>query len=496
MSSSIELSVSQSSWLSPLNYIDGNWLHAASAEYIEVFNPATGAIVAVVPDSSDDDALLALDAAYDAFQHWRKTDVRTRSNLLREWHRLIVENTEDLAILMSLEQGKPLAEARGEVAYGASYVLWYAEEALRLSGTILPNLLGDRQQRVRIEPVGVVACITPWNFPLAIIARKIAPALAAGCTVVAKPSEETPLTALALADLAHRAGIPKGVLNMVVASRENTPVLVKAWLDDPRVRKISFTGSTAVGKYLAKESAQTLKRLSLELGGNAPFIVFDSAQIDVAVSALLQGKFRNGGQTCICPNRVFVQESVYEAFCSALVAKVESLKCGPATQVDAEIGPMINAKAIQKIDSHIDSAKTGGARVLCGGFRLSGADFESGHFYCPTVLVDVPKGTLFCHEETFGPVVPVFKFKSEEDVVAEANSTPYGLAAYFCSEDYRQIERVAASLDVGVVGINTGIVASEAAPFGGVKESGYGREGSKQGLLDYCDTKYLCQSMT
>ncbi|MCA3831085.1 MAG: NAD-dependent succinate-semialdehyde dehydrogenase, partial [Burkholderia sp.] len=401
-----------------------------------------------------------------------------------------VAHTDDLAKLMSREQGKPFAEARGEVAYGASYVLWFAEEATRTYGDLIPQQQRGKRLSAVKEPIGIVAAITPWNFPLAMIARKIAPALAAGCTVVAKPAEDTPLTALALAFLAQEAGVPPGVLNMIAASRERGIDAVGDWLADHRVRKITFTGSTPVGKLLARESAATLKKLSLELGGNAPFIVFDDAELDAAVDGLMAAKFRNGGQTCVSPNRVYVQAGVYDAFAAKLAARVAALKVAPATDPAAQIGPMINARAVDKITRHVGDAIERGARVLAGGKRLT----ELGpNFYAPTVLADATADMQLTCEETFGPVAALFRFDTEDEAVDAANDTPFGLAAYFYTQDVRRIARVSARLETGIVGINEGALASEAAPFGGVKESGYGREGSRYGLDDYLSIKYLCQ---
>jgi succinate-semialdehyde dehydrogenase/glutarate-semialdehyde dehydrogenase len=376
------------------------------------------------------------------------------------------------------------------VAYAASYIEWFGEQATRMNGEVIPTPVPGRRLLALREPVGVVAAITPWNFPAAMIARKIAPALAAGCTVVCKPAEDTPLTSLALVALAEEAGVPAGVLNIVTASRQRTPEVVDAWLDDPRVRKITFTGSTPVGVHLARRSADTLKKLSLELGGNAPFIVFEDADLDAAVEGLMAAKFRNGGQTCVCPNRVFVHAKVHDAFADKLVARVSALKVGPATDRSSQIGPMINDRAIDKIDRHVKDALAKGATVLTGGRRLA----ELGPtYYAPTVLAGANADMACACEETFGPVVPLTTFTTEDEVVAAANDTPFGLAAYFYSQDVRRIWRVADALESGIVGINEGAVAAEAAPFGGVKESGYGREGSVHGLDDYLHIKYVCQ---
>ncbi|KFX28760.1 NAD-dependent succinate-semialdehyde dehydrogenase [Ralstonia solanacearum] len=472
------------------NLIDGQWMGGADGERFAVTDPATGSIIAKVPDSSAADARAATDAAARAFPAWRDALPAERAAILRRWHAGIVANADALGRLISLEQGKPFAEGRGEVLYGASYVAWFADEATRIYGDLIPQQQRGKRMSAVKEPVGVVAAITPWNFPLAMIARKIAPALAAGCTVVAKPAEDTPLTALALARLAQEAGLPPGVLNMISASRERGVAAVADWLQDGRVRKITFTGSTPVGKYLARESAGTLKKLSLELGGNAPFIVFDDADLDAAIAGLLAAKFRNGGQTCVCPNRVYVQAGVYDRFAARLTERVSALKVAPASDPDAQIGPMINARAVDKIERHVQDAVAQGARVLAGGRRLP----EVGaHFYAPTVLADANPHMALCGEETFGPVVPLFRFADEAEVVQAANDTPFGLAAYFYSQDMRRIDRVSRALEAGIVGINEGALASEAAPFGGVKESGYGREGSKYGLDDYLSIKYLCQ---
>jgi succinate-semialdehyde dehydrogenase/glutarate-semialdehyde dehydrogenase len=475
------------------NFIGGTWRPAHDHALYDVADPAVARTFAQVPDSTPADARDAVDAAQAAFGAWRSTPARDRSRLLQRWHALILANQEDLARLMSREQGKPLAEARGEVAYGASYVEWFAAEAVRADGDIIPEPVRGRKMLVLREPVGVVAAITPWNFPLAMIARKIAPALAAGCTVVAKPAEDTPLTALALARLAEEAGVPAGVLNLVTASRARAPALVAEWLADARVRKITFTGSTAVGKLLARESAATLKRLSLELGGNAPFIVFEDADLDAAVDGLMAAKFRNGGQTCVSPNRVLVEAGVYAAFAEKITARVAALRVGPAARPESQVGPMINARAVEKIERHVQDALARGAKLLTGGRRVRDAIADGPNYYAPTVLGGVDPGAQLCGEETFGPVVSLFAFRGEEEAVRRANDTPHGLASYFYSRDVARIWRVAGRLECGVVGINEGAFSSEAAPFGGIKDSGYGREGSRRGLDDYLQSKYLCQ---
>ena len=473
------------------NFIAGTWRDAGSGHRLPVLNPADQRPFAEVPDSDAADARAAADAAHAAFPAWRDTPAKQRAQILKRWLALINEHQEDLGRLISREQGKPFAEGKGEVLYAASYVEWFAEEAVRICGDVIAPPVVGRQMLALKEAVGVVAVITPWNFPAAMIARKIAPALAAGCTVVAKPAEDTPLTALALVRLAELAGVPAGVLNIVCASRAQTPEVVDAWLADGRVRKISFTGSTPVGKHLARESAATLKKLSLELGGNAPFIVFDDADIDAAVAGLLAAKFRNGGQTCVCPNRVYVQDGVFAAFADKLAAKVGALKVGPATEPDAQIGPMINARAVEKILLHITDAVAQGAKLLVGGTRVR--EELGPNYVAPTVLAEPSNAALVCCEETFGPVVPLFRFKTEAEAITLANDTPFGLASYFYSQNVGRIHRVAAALETGIVGINEGAVAAEAAPFGGVKESGYGREGSRHGLEDYMHIKYVCQ---
>ncbi|MBD9663165.1 NAD-dependent succinate-semialdehyde dehydrogenase [Variovorax sp. VRV01] len=471
------------------NFIAGEWCSAADRT-LDVTDPATGALIAQVPDSGADAARAAADAAHAAFPAWRRTPAKQRAQILKRWNDLVLAHQDDLGRLISREQGKPLAEGIGEVAYAASYIEWFAEEATRANGDVIPAPVPGRRMFAIKEPVGVVAAITPWNFPAAMIARKIAPALAAGCTVVCKPAEDTPLTSLALVRLAQEAGVPAGVLNIVTASRERTPEVVDVWLDDARVRKITFTGSTPVGKHLARRSADTLKKLSLELGGNAPFIVFEDADLHAAVDGLMAAKFRNGGQTCVCPNRVFVHEAVHDEFAELLAARVAALRVGPAGDSASQIGPMINARAIEKIERHVQDAVARGARVLAGGTRLPAL---GPNYFAPTVLVNADATMACACEETFGPVVPLTRFANEAEVVAQANDTPFGLAAYFYSRDLRRIWRVADALEAGIVGINEGALAAEAAPFGGVKDSGYGREGSVHGLDDYLHTKYVCQ---
>lgn len=489
----ISLALRDTSLLHDKNFLGGEWVDCADGRHFTVLDPATDMPFAMVPDSGAADARRGLDIAYEAFSKWRKVPAKTRAQILRRWYSLIVQNADDLGRLISKEQGKPLAEGKGEVLYAASYVEWFAEEATRIDGEIVPAADPGRMLFTIREPVGVVAAITPWNFPVAMIARKIAPALAAGCTVVCKPAEDTPLTSLALVHLASLAGVPAGVLNIMTGSRERTPEIIDVWLDDARVRKITFTGSTPVGKHLARRSADTLKKLSLELGGNAPFIVFDDADLSAAVDGLMAAKFRNGGQTCVCPNRIYVQDSVHDAFVQKLVQRVAALKVGPATEPESQIGPMINARAVDKIERHVQDAVAKGAKIMTGGHRVKSATCGGPNYYAPTVLTDVTTSMDCSREETFGPVAPVTRFRDEAEVVAEANATPFGLAAYFYSTDVRRIWRLANALEAGIVGVNEGAVASEAAPFGGIKDSGYGREGSRHGIAEYMHMKYVCQ---
>jgi len=469
-------------------WIDNGRVSSTDAGTFRVDNPATGSLIAEVADCGTPEARAATDAAFRAFACWRKLLARERAAHLQAWLALVRKNQEDLARLISLEQGKPLVESRGEVAYGAAYIEWFAEEAKRTYGDVIPETAPGRKIIVTKEPVGVAAAITPWNFPIAMLARKIAPALAAGCTIVAKPAEDTPLSALALALLASEAGVPAGVINVVPASRSRAASVVDAWLEDERVRKLSFTGSTAVGKHLAQASASTLKRLSLELGGNAPFIVFGDADLDQAVKGMIAAKFRNAGQTCICANRIYVADAIYDDFAERAVEAVSKLRVGAAGEGNAEIGPLINAKALEKVERHVANAIERGARVLVGGKRHA----LGRYFYEPTVLADVDSTMSLSCEETFGPVAPLFRFSTEEEVIMAANSTPFGLASYFYSRDIARVMRVAAALESGMIGINEAAISTEVAPFGGVKDSGYGREGSPYGIDEYLQTKYLC----
>ncbi|RXG90930.1 NAD-dependent succinate-semialdehyde dehydrogenase [Bradyrhizobium vignae] len=488
----MSLELSRGDLVESRNFIAGNWTGGVESS-LAVTDPSNGSLLSNVPDSGAAEAKAAVDAAQSAFKTWRAMPARDRAQILKRWNDAIVTHLDDLGRLISREQGKPLAEGRSEVLYAAGYVEWFAEQATRANGEVIPSPFRNKRLLAVREPVGVVAVVTPWNFPAAMIARKIAPALAAGCTVVAKPAEDTPLSALALVKLAQEAGVPPGVINIVTASRERTPTVVDAWLGDDRVRKISFTGSTPVGKHLARESASTLKKVSLELGGNAPFIVFEDANIEAAVEGLMAAKFRNGGQTCVCPNRVYVHEVVHDAFVAKLAERVGALKVGPANDPTSQIGPMINERAVKKIERHVRNAVSQGARIVVGGERIRKPGAPQAAYFAPTVLVGTTPSMECSCEETFGPIVPVTRFSDEADVVAQANATPFGLAAYFYTESPARIWRVAEALESGIVGINEGVFSAEAAPFGGVKESGYGREGSVHGLDDYQHIKYLCQ---
>ena len=464
--------------------IGGQWV--AGPTRFDVTDPATGLTLADVANLGPADAEAAIAAANAAWPAWRNKTAKERSLILRQWFELLMANQDDLARIMTAEQGKPFPEAKGEVAYGASFVEWFAEEAKRVNGETLPQFDNNRRLMVIKQPIGVCAAITPWNFPIAMITRKVAPALAAGCTVVIKPAELTPLTALAAAELALRAGIPAGVLNMITADADQSIAVGKVICASDVVRHISFTGSTEVGRILMAQSAPTVKKMSLELGGNAPFIVFDDADIDSAVEGAFASKYRNAGQTCVCSNRFYVQEGVYDAFVEKFAAKVRTAKVGNGFDEGVNQGPMIEEAALVKVQRHVDDALAKGARVLVGGKRLPGQFFE------PTLVADATADMLCATEETFGPFAPVFKFKTEEEVVAAANNTEFGLASYFYSRDIGRIYRVGEALEYGMVGINVGILATEHVPFGGVKQSGLGREGSHHGMDDYVEIKYLC----
>ena len=464
--------------------INGEWVQGASR--FDVLDPATGLKLADVANLGPADAEAAIAAANTAWAGWKNKTAKERSIILRKWYDLLMANQDDLARIMTAEQGKPLAEAKGEVAYGASFVEWFAEEAKRVNGETLPQFDNNRRLMVLKQPIGVCAAITPWNFPLAMITRKVAPALAAGCPVVIKPAELTPLTALAAAELAIRAGLPAGVLNMITADASNSIAVGKVLCASDVVRHISFTGSTEVGRILMAQSAPTVKKMSLELGGNAPFIVFNDADIDSAVEGAFASKYRNAGQTCVCSNRLYVQEGVYDEFVTKFAAKVKTAKVGNGFEDGVNQGPLIEEAALVKVQRHVDDAVAKGARVVAGGKRLAGQFFE------PTVVADATADMLCAKEETFGPFAPVFKFKTEQEAIAAANNTEFGLASYFYSRDIGRIYRVAEALEYGMVGINVGILATEHVPFGGVKQSGLGREGSHHGMDDYVEIKYLC----
>jgi succinate-semialdehyde dehydrogenase/glutarate-semialdehyde dehydrogenase len=467
-------------------YVDGQWIDADDASRFAVTNPADGELIAEVASLGQAETARAIDAAEAAWPVWREKTAKERSAVLRKWYELIMANQEDLARLLSWEQGKPLAESRGEIAYGASFIEWFAEEAKRVYGDVIPHDKQGRRLVVIKQPIGVVAAITPWNFPNAMITRKVGPALAAGCTVVLKPASETPLSALALAELGARAGIPAGVLNVVPGN--NSRAIGGELTGNPKVRKLSFTGSTGIGKLLMAQCAESIKKVSLELGGNAPFIVFDDADLDAAVQGAIGSKFRNSGQTCVCTNRFLVQNGVYDEFSRRLVAAVEALKVAPASEDGAQQGPLINAKAVEKIQEHIADALDKGARLLSGGkpHALGGSFFE------PTVLGDVNTEMLVARDETFGPLAPIFRFGSETEAIAMANDTEFGLASYLYTRDLGRAWRVSEALEYGMVGVNEGLISTEVAPFGGIKQSGLGREGSHYGIDDYIEQKYMC----
>lgn len=467
-------------------YVNGQWIEADDGTRFEVTNPANGETIAEVSSLGQIETARAIAAAEAALPAWRARTAKERSTLLRKWFDLIMANQEDLARLLSLEQGKPLAESRGEIAYGASFIEWFAEEAKRIYGDVIPHDKQGRRLVVIKQAIGVVAAITPWNFPNAMITRKVGPALAAGCTVVVKPASETPLSALALAELAERAGIPAGVLNIVTGNRARE--IGAEMTANPAVQKVSFTGSTGIGKVLMAQCAQTIKKVSLELGGNAPFIVFDDADLDAAVQGAIGSKFRNSGQTCVCTNRLLVQDSVYDEFTRRLVAAVNALKVAPADEDGAQQGPLINAKAVAKIEEHIGDALGKGATLLAGGK----AHALGGNFFEPTVLGDVTSAMLVARDETFGPLAPVFRFETEAEAIAMANDTEFGLASYLYTRDLGRAWRVSEALEYGMVGVNEGLISTEVAPFGGIKQSGLGREGSKYGIDDYIEQKYMC----
>ncbi|WP_312930507.1 NADP-dependent succinate-semialdehyde dehydrogenase [Stutzerimonas nitrititolerans] len=466
-------------------YVDGAWLDADGGQTLEVNNPAGGEVLGTVPKMGAAETRRAIEAAERALPAWRDLTAKERSQTLRRWFELIMQNQEDLARLMPLEQGKPLTESRGEIAYAASFIEWFAEEAKRIYGDTIPGHQKDKRIIVIKQPIGVTAAITPWNFPAAMITRKAGPALAAGCTMVVKPASQTPFSALALAELAERAGIPKGVFSVVTGSAGDIGNELTA---NPIVRKITFTGSTEVGAKLMEQCAPGIKKVSLELGGNAPFLVFDDADLDEAVKGAMQSKYRNAGQTCVCVNRIYVQDGVYDAFAQKFQAAVEKLKIGNGLDDGVDVGPLIDDRAAAKVKEHIEDAVANGARVVTGGkaHSLGGSYFE------PTLMINVPHTAKVAKEETFGPLAPLFRFKDEAEAIALANDTEFGLAAYFYARDLGRVFRVAEALESGMVGVNTGMISTEVAPFGGVKSSGLGREGSKYGIEDYLEIKYLC----
>ena len=466
-------------------YVDGAWVDAPDGKTVAVSNPASGEPLGTVPSLGAKETEGAVAAAHAAFPAWAAKTAKERGTVLRRWYELIVAHADDIGTMMTAEQGKPLAEARGEVTYAASFVEWFAEEAKRMYGDVIPGHQADKRILVLRQPVGVVAAITPWNFPAAMITRKVAPALAAGCTVVCKPASQTPFTALALAELADRAGIPKGVFNVVTGSARAIGGVLTG---DARVRKLSFTGSTEIGKQLMAQCAGTMKKVSLELGGNAPFIVFDDADLDAAVAGAIASKYRNTGQTCVCANRLLVQAGVYDAFAAKLVEAVKKLAVGDGLKGATDQGPLIDESALAKVEEHVADAIAKGAKVAMGGKRHA----LGGTFYEPTVLTYVTPDMKVAGEETFGPVAPLFRFETEEEAIRMANDTEFGLAAYFYTRDLARSWRVSEALEYGIVGLNTGLISTEVAPFGGVKESGMGREGSKYGLMDFTEIKYVC----
>ncbi|CAI3925625.1 Acyl-CoA reductase or other NAD-dependent aldehyde dehydrogenase (AdhE) (PDB:1A4S) [Commensalibacter communis] len=467
-------------------YINGQWLDADSGQTINVTNPATNDVIGTVPKMGTDETRRAIEAAEKAQIQWRKKTAKERSVILRRWYDLVMKNQEDLALLLTLEQGKPLAEAKGEIAYGASYLEWFAEEAKRVYGDVIPGHMGDKRVIVLKQPIGVTAAITPWNFPNAMITRKAGAALAVGCTMVLKPATATPYSAFALAVLAEEAGVPAGVLNIITGAAK---AIGDELCENPIVRKLTFTGSTEIGAELMRNCASTVKKTSMELGGNAPFIVFDDADLDAAVEGAMISKYRNAGQTCVCANRLYVQKGVYDAFVEKLKVAVGKLKIGNGTEAGVTIGPMIDAKAVAKVQEHIEDAVSKGAKIAAGGKALGGNFFE------PTILANVPASAAVSKEETFGPLAPVFCFETDEEVVRLANDTEFGLASYLYANDMSRIIKVSEELEYGMVGINTGLISNEMAPFGGVKASGLGREGSKYGMDDYLEIKYLCVSI-
>lgn len=483
----LEKRLSDRSLLIQAAYVGGEWLKKAqSGDTLEVVNPSTGDRIARLPDLGADETRIAIDKAYDAQKDWAARTGKDRAGILRKWYDLMVANADDLAAILCAEMGKPLAEAKGEILYGASFIEWFAEEAKRVYGDVIPGHQPDKRIMVFKQPIGIVASITPWNFPNAMIARKVGPALAVGCAFVAKPAAETPLSALAMAYLAEKAGVPKGLFSVVTSKRSS--VIGKEFCDNDKVRKLTFTGSTEVGRVLMEQSAKQVMRTSMELGGNAPFIVFDDADLDAAVEGAMISKYRNNGQTCVCANRIYVQAGVYDAFAEKLVAAVNTIKVGDGFTDGVTAGPLISEAAVEKVESHIDDAVSKGALIATGGKRHD----LKGTFFEPTVLTGATRDMLIASDETFGPVAPLFKFDTVDDVIDQANDTIFGLASYFYAKDLANVWKVAEALEYGMVGINTGLISTEVAPFGGVKQSGQGREGSKYGCDDYLEVKYLC----
>ncbi|GAA5177606.1 NAD-dependent succinate-semialdehyde dehydrogenase [Modicisalibacter zincidurans] len=469
-------------------YIDGQWVDGAQGDTFEVTNPATGEVIARVASVGAAETRLAIEAAQRAMPAWQARTAKERSVILRRWHDLMMQHQDDLALIMTSEQGKPLAEARGEVAYGASFIEWFAEEAKRVYGDVIPTIANDRRLMTTRQPVGVVAAITPWNFPNAMLARKAGPALAVGCTFVIKPAKETPLSALAMIELAERAGVPAGVLNLVVGSSSSSSAIGNELTSNPAVRKLTFTGSTPVGKLLLKQCADSVKKVSMELGGNAPIIVFDDANLDKAVAGALASKYRNAGQTCICANRILVQDGVYDAFVEKFTAKVNEFTLGNGLDASVTMGPLVNEAAVKDVHAMVESALAGGAVATTGG----APDSQGACFYQPTVLTHVDSRMRVFREEIFGPVAPIFRFKDEAEAIAMANDTEVGLASYLYTRDIGRAWRVSESIEYGMVGVNEVAISNEATPFGGIKESGLGREGSKYGVDDYLEIKYIC----
>jgi succinate-semialdehyde dehydrogenase/glutarate-semialdehyde dehydrogenase len=470
-------------------FIAGEWVDAADGATFEVTNPARGDVLVNLPDMSVADATRAIEAAYAVQKGWAAHTGKERAAILRKWNDLMIANADDLAIILTAEMGKPLAEAKGEIMYAASFVEWFAEEAKRVYGETIPGPQRDKRITVLKEPIGVVASITPWNFPTAMIARKVAPALACGCTFVARPAESTPLSAIAMAVLAERAGVPAGVLS-VIPSSAASPIGIE-FCTNEKVRKLTFTGSTQVGRILAGQCAPQIKKLSLELGGNAPFIVFDDADLDDAIEGVMVSKFRNNGQTCVCANRIYVQSGVYDEFAKRLAAAVSKMTIGDGLEAGISTGPLINEKGLEKVESHIADAAAKGATVVAGGKRHA----LGGSFFEPTILTNVTSDMVVTHDETFGPVAPLFKFETEEEVLAAANDTIFGLACYFYANDLSRVTRMQEGLEYGIVGVNTGLISTEVAPFGGIKQSGLGREGSHHGIEDFMEMKYICTSV-